>query len=89
MAVTAVSAPVGVPYPGGWSPKTPPKFPRLCQPIAASDMPHRKSVRGWAHDADRHGGYAAFRLAEVAIPRDLFADILRRIDRLRPKPAPA
>ena len=28
-------------------------------------------------------------LAEVVIPRDLFADILRRIERLRPPPAPA
>ncbi len=34
----------------------------------------------------RHGRYITFQLAEVAIPRDLFADILRRIDRLRPKP---
>ena len=34
----------------------------------------------------RHGGYVTFQMAEVAIPRDLFADILRRIDRLRPNP---
>jgi hypothetical protein len=34
----------------------------------------------------RHGRYITFQLAEVAIPRDLFADILRRIDRLRPNP---
>ena len=37
----------------------------------------------------RHGRYVTFRMAEVVIPRDLFADILRRIDRLRPPPAPA
>ena len=37
----------------------------------------------------RHGRYVTFQMAEVAIPRDLFADILRRIDRLRPKPCPA
>ena len=36
----------------------------------------------------RHGWYVTFQLAEVAIPRTLFADILRRIDRLRPKPLP-
>ena len=36
-----------------------------------------------------HGRYVTFQLAEVAIPRDLFADILRRIDRLRLKTAPA
>ncbi|MCY4560290.1 MAG: transposase [Chloroflexi bacterium] len=37
----------------------------------------------------RHGRYVTFRMAKVVIPRDLFADILRRIDRLRPPPAPA
>ena len=37
----------------------------------------------------RHGRYVTFQLAKVAIPRSLFADILRRIDRLRPRPAPA
>ena len=37
----------------------------------------------------RHGRYVTFQLAEVAIPRSLFADILCRIDRLRPRPAPA
>jgi hypothetical protein len=37
----------------------------------------------------RHGRYVTFQMAEVAIPRALFADILRRIDRFRPKPAPA
>jgi hypothetical protein len=32
----------------------------------------------------RHGRYITFQLAEVAIPRALFAEILRLIDRLRP-----
>jgi hypothetical protein len=36
----------------------------------------------------RHGRYVTFQLAKVAIPRSLFVDILRRIDRLRPRPAP-
>jgi Transposase DDE domain group 1 len=36
----------------------------------------------------RHGRYVAFQLAEVAVPRALFAEILRRIDRLRPSPPP-
>jgi Transposase DDE domain group 1 len=36
----------------------------------------------------RHGRYVVFQLAEVAVPRALFADILRRIDDLRPKPPP-
>ena len=30
-----------------------------------------------------HGRYIAFQMAEVAIPRDLFADILRLIVELR------
>lgn len=37
----------------------------------------------------RHGRYVTLHMAEVAVPRALFADILRRIDRLRSKPAPA
>jgi hypothetical protein len=36
----------------------------------------------------RHGRYVVFQLAEVAVPRALFEKILRRIDRLRPKPPP-
>jgi Transposase DDE domain group 1 len=35
----------------------------------------------------RHGRYVVFQMAEVAIPHELFADFLGRIDRLRPKPA--
>jgi len=34
----------------------------------------------------RHGRYWVFQLAEVAEPRALFAEILRRIDRLRGSP---
>ncbi len=36
----------------------------------------------------RHGRYVTFQLAEVVIPRRLFAEILRLIDGLRPKPGP-
>jgi Transposase DDE domain group 1 len=36
----------------------------------------------------RHGRYVVFQLAEVAVPRALFSEILRRIDRLRPRPPP-
>jgi Transposase DDE domain group 1 len=34
----------------------------------------------------RHGRYVVFQLAEVAVPRAFFAEILRQIDRLRPRP---
>ncbi len=37
----------------------------------------------------RYGRYITFQLAEVAIPKSLFANILRLIDDLRPRPAPA
>ena len=36
-----------------------------------------------------HGRYVAFQMAEVAIPKNLFADILRMIAELRPPPDPA
>ena len=36
-----------------------------------------------------HGRYVTFQLAEVAVPRELFRKILRLIDELRPRPAPA
>jgi hypothetical protein len=37
----------------------------------------------------RHGRYVIFQRAEVAVPRKLFQEILRLIDGLRPRPAPA
>ena len=36
----------------------------------------------------RHGRSVTFQLAEVAVPRQLFAEILRLINGRRPKPAP-
>jgi hypothetical protein len=36
-----------------------------------------------------HGRYVTFQMAEVAVPRRLFADILSLIARLRAPPAPA
>jgi hypothetical protein len=36
-----------------------------------------------------HGCYVAFQMAEVAIPKQLFADILRLIPELRPPPEPS
>ena len=35
----------------------------------------------------RHARYVTFQMAEVAIPRKLFQEILRRISRLRRAPA--
>jgi Transposase DDE domain group 1 len=36
-----------------------------------------------------HGRYVTFQLAEVAVPRRMFPEILSMIARLRPPPAPA
>jgi hypothetical protein len=36
-----------------------------------------------------HGRYVTFQLAEVAVPRNLFREILRQIDELRRRPVPA
>jgi hypothetical protein len=36
----------------------------------------------------RHGRYVTFQMAEVAIPRDVFAELLKRIAALRSRPAP-
>jgi hypothetical protein len=36
-----------------------------------------------------HGRYVTFQLAEVAVPREMFADVLSLITRLRAPPAPA
>jgi hypothetical protein len=36
-----------------------------------------------------HGRYVTFQMAEVAVPRQMFADILSLIARLRAPPAPA
>jgi hypothetical protein len=37
----------------------------------------------------RHGRYVVFQTAKIAVPRQLFADILGLIARLRVPPAPA
>ena len=36
----------------------------------------------------RHSRYVTFQMAEVAVPRDLFREILRLIDDLRSRPPP-
>jgi hypothetical protein len=36
----------------------------------------------------RHGRYVAFQMAEVAIPRQMFQEILRPIAELRPQSLP-
>jgi hypothetical protein len=49
--------------------------------------PRRKPVKIGACIA-RHGRYVVFQLAEVAVPRARFAEILRLIAELRPRSSP-
>jgi hypothetical protein len=37
----------------------------------------------------RHGRYVVFQMAKVAVPKESFQEILRLIDGLRSRPAPA
>jgi hypothetical protein len=70
---------------------------RLCMPTLA--LP--EAVAQWSLTSLReklvkigakvvhHARYAVFQMAEVAVPKDLFEKILRLIDGLKPRPAPA
>jgi hypothetical protein len=49
---------------------------------------HEKLVKIGARIV-HHGRYMVFQLAEVAVPRALFAELLRRLGRLRLRPAPS
>ena len=53
-------------------------------------VPESRAAVGRADEINGRdsGRYVTFQLAEVAISRRLFAEILRLIDGLRPKPAP-
>jgi hypothetical protein len=52
------------------------------------DQPAGKLVKIGAKVV-RHGRYVIFQMAEVAVPRGLFHEILRLIAELRPQPPPA
>ena len=51
-------------------------------------MPREKLVKFGAKVV-RHDLYVTFQMAEVAVPRNLFRNILSVIADLRPRPAPA
>ena len=65
----------------------PRRFGQSAQPDLAG--PDRFPVIKIGAKVISHGRYVAFQMAEVAIPRTLFADILRLIAELRPPPDPA
>ena len=53
-----------------------------------ADQPAGKLVKIGAKVV-RHGRYVIFQMAEIAVPRELFQEILRLIAKLRPQPPPA
>ena len=50
------------------------------EPVREADQDRRKGRQ--------HGRYVTFQMAEVAVPRQMFADILSLIARLRAPPVP-
>ena len=53
-----------------------------------ADQPAREAIKIGAKVVS-HGRYVAFQMAEVAGSRQIFAEILSLITRLRAQPAPA
>jgi hypothetical protein len=62
-------------------------MPKTAQPWSLTS-PREKLIKIGAK-VTSHGRYVAFQMAEVAVPRQMFADILRLIARLRAPPVPA
>jgi len=54
-----------------------------------ADEPEGEADQDWRGKVVSHGRYVAFQMAEVAIPRQMFQEILRLIAELRPQPSPA
>ncbi len=52
-----------------------------------ADQPQENLVKIGARIV-AHGRYVTFLVAEVAVPKELFQEILRLIAGLRPRPAP-
>ena len=62
-------------------------MPKTAEPWSLTS-PREKLVKIGAKVVS-HGRYVTFQLAEVAVSRQMFADILSLIARLRTPPAPA
>lgn len=78
--------------PGQQSDSAPLQYRTLNRPRSTSTHDPRRTLREKLIKIGakivRHGRYVTFQMAEVAVLSDLFADILRRIDWLRPAPLP-
>jgi hypothetical protein len=62
-------------------------MPKTAQPWSLTSL--REKLIKIGAKVVSHGRYVTFQLAEVAVPRQMFADILSLIVRLRAPPAPA
>ncbi len=62
-------------------------MPEAAQPWSLTSL-REKLIKTGAKVVS-HGRYVLFQIAEVAVPRKLFGEILRLIDGLRQRPAPA
>ena len=54
-----------------------------------ADQPAGEAREDRRQEVVRHARYAVFHMAAVAVPKELFEQILRLIDELRPRPTPA
>jgi DDE family transposase len=62
-------------------------MPRAAEPWSLTSL--REKLIKIGAKVINHGRYVVFQMAEVAVPRQMFADILMLITRLRAPPAPA
>jgi Transposase DDE domain group 1 len=62
-------------------------MPKVAEPWSLTSL--REKLIKIGAKVVSHGRYVSFQLAEVAVPRQMFADILMLIARLRAPPAPA
>ena len=62
-------------------------MPKAADPWSLTSL-REKRIKIGAKVAS-HGRYVTFQMAEVAVPRQMFAEILLQIARLRAPPAPA
>ena len=62
-------------------------MPNAAQPWSLSSL--REKLIKIGAKVVSHGSYVTFQMAEVAVPREMFQEILSLIARLRAPPAPA
>jgi hypothetical protein len=64
------------------------RLPKTAEPWSSLTSLREKLIKIGAKVVS-HGRYVTFQMAEIAVPRQMFVDILSLIARLRAPPAPA